>query len=638
MKANAISKADILPAPKRRKRLFISKENIVKLRLAVEREPLSALWRRFLDDTTARLGTVIMPLPTDDADSACQVASYHSVFGTCLRDLSDSSFAFLITRKPGFATLARERIRTILSWRTWVHPANYPKTIDLITSEISRTLALACEWLGADLPINEREAVSRAVEDRVIEQYITGILDETGWWARECTTNWCAVVNGGIGSALLYFLDDNAILSDILNEIISRLSIYLTGFDPDGGWIEGITYWAYGITWYLYFADALANATQGKVNPAKAPQMKNAGFFPLYLYLPPNGMVNFCDAYPKASIGTAIPLLKLSREFNDPSFRRLASRIIAVSEEPPTPFLFIWHISEGEENALKKHPTGKIFRKIEWATIRSSWDDDAVILAAKAGYADPYEHTHLDAGTFLLSAFGTPLITEIGKGEYSRGYFSPKRWQSTYANTFGHNTFILDGNSQLSGREHKGVITDSGKSRNHKYIRMDITSCYPAEKAKLIIRHFILIDCFGCVILDEVQCPEGTRVESRFHYAGAGKIIGDAEFNIQNGNVLLSVRTALRIPSKIIQCAHGEPDIASSGGKRYFAETFYAVNGTILAAKCMFPYKLGAIMPVTALLTAESERTISVLINIGNHSQTLTWIKKNEKNVLDSIS
>mgnify|MGYP005839288473 CR=1 FL=1 len=637
MQIDIFSKEVFLPMLKRRKRLFITKEQLHSIQSELGNEPFNFLWNRFLNEITARIETIIPALPAGNSDSLEKIISYYSVFRNCMNDLLNSSFAFLITKNNKFAELARKRIKTILSWRTWVHPAHYPKTIDLVSSEIIRTLAVACEWLGSSLPVDEKKAVFCAVEKRVIEQYITGMMNETGWWARECTTNWCAVVNGGIGSALLYFLDDDKLLADVLNEVLRRLSIYLKGFEPDGGWREGVMYWTYGITWYLYFSDAVENATQGKINCAKIPQMKNAIAFPIYSFLPPDRMVNFCDALPKSNPGMAIPMLKLARVFNNSFLMNLALRIIKESEESPNPFLLIWLALCKIEKTIHRIPLSKTFRKIEWSIMRSSWNDDAIILAAKGGYADPYEHTHLDAGTFILHAFGKPLIIDIGKGEYSLDYFSPKRWQNTYANTHGHNTFLIDGDSQLPGRKHEGKITDFRKSVNFSYTRMDITSCYNPEKVKSIIRHFVLMKNGACLILDEIDCKQGISIESRFHFSGNGKLINDSEFELINGNACLNLKTLSQLPLKLIKSVHSEPDTFKLKDKEFVSAVFCPPKSGFITVTYLYPHKSEQPAPQMLISSKASLDKISILINIDGDCLTLIWIHKNGKNILDCI-
>ena len=559
----------------------------------------------------------------------------------------NSSFAHLLTGEIEFARLALDRIRTVLSWRIWVHPAHRPKTIDLVSAEISRSLTLACQWLGKSLPDDESRAISKALYERVFEQYISGIVGETGWWARECTTNWCAVVNGGIGSALVHFVDDNALLADILNEVIGQLSVYLKGLEPDGGWVEGIGYWAYGITRYLYFSEAVENATRGKINPARVMQMKKAGMFPVHCYIPPDRMVNFCDSFSPLHANLSIPLLKLAHEFNDPVLWWLASRIMSLSSEVSSPYLFIWYDPAGESAPPRNVPTAKVFRKIHWAVLRSSWNDDAVVLACKAGYADPYEHTHLDAGTFVLSAFERPLITDLGRGRYSGDYFSPKRWLYTHANSAGHNTYIIGGRHQLPLEKHSGRITHFKTVDGSRYVRMDITGCYPREIVNSVIRHFILLGGAECVIFDEIDCPEGVVVESRLHYKGRGKVLSRDEFLVYNTPARLQMKFACNVPFQIGKFRHKTLDdnIETKGvfnekpSRTYLSLLTKSSVGKVYAISLLHPFRSlpGGSAPELRVEMGPMDERPSVLVVVDMFSRRLIWSGKGGKNVLDSV-
>ncbi len=56
-------------------------------------------------------------------------------------------------------------------------------------------------------------------------------------------------------------------------------------------------------------------------------------------------------------------------------------------------------------------PLGKYFRKTETVSMRSSWRDDAVFLGFKSGQTIA-NHSHLDLSSFVLHAFGRPLLME----------------------------------------------------------------------------------------------------------------------------------------------------------------------------------------------------------------------------------
>jgi hypothetical protein len=647
MAVEIINQNDLLPATKRQKDLFVSRARVKEIRGVIARPPLDRLWEGFIGNIRDRSGISIDPLPVGEGRSHEGVRAYYGVFRSCLDDLVNSSFAYLLTGEAGFAELALDRMRTVLSWHTWVHPAHYPKTIDLVSAEISRSLALASQWLGKSLPDSERRAVSKALYDRIFEQYISGMLNETGWWARECSTNWCAVVNGGIGSALVHFVEENALLANVLNEIIRRLSIYLKGFEPDGGWLEGISYWSYGITWYLYFSEAVKNATRGKINPALVTQMKKAKAFPLHCYMPPDRMVNFSDSFSRLRIGLSMPLLRLAHEFKDPALSWLASKIISLSGGASSPYLFIWYPGVGGSAPPRKTPAGKVFRKIQWAVLRSSWDGDAVVVACKAGYADPYEHTHLDAGTFILSAFEKPLITDLGRGKYSADYFSPKRWLCTHANTAGHNTYIIGGRHQLPLEKHSGRITHFKTVDRSEYVRMDITGCYPQEVVNSLVRHFILLDGFECVIFDEIDCPENTAVEARLHYRGRGKALSTEEFLVYNAPARLQMRFACSAPFQIGKFRHKTLDdnierkdaFNEKPGRTYLSLLTKSSAGKVFVMSVLHPFMSlsSSAAPRVRIQMRPTKENLSVLVVVNKFSRRLVWVERGGKNVLDSV-
>ena len=69
-------------------------------------------------------------------------------------------------------------------------------------------------------------------------------------------------------------------------------------------------------------------------------------------------------------------------------------------------------------------PHSAIYEDMGWAMLRSSWDEDATMLAVKSGYF--WNHTHADAGAFILFHNGKILISEAGRSSYNRPEYTTR--------------------------------------------------------------------------------------------------------------------------------------------------------------------------------------------------------------------
>ena len=93
-----------------------------------------------------------------------------------------------------------------------------------------------------------------------------------------------------------------------------------------------------------------------------------------------------------------------------------------------------------------------------------------LVLAIKAGHnAEP--HNHNDVGSFVLRASdGVVYLCDPGAGLYNAEYFSAKRYDNVFANSYGHSVPRIGGTLQLPGREHSGTLEQSGpKGRAYSF-------------------------------------------------------------------------------------------------------------------------------------------------------------------------
>jgi hypothetical protein len=90
---------------------------------------------------------------------------------------------------------------------------------------------------------------------------------------------------------------DPRTLVEALTMVLEGFEAYLaTGFEPDGGSIEGIGYWNYGLMYYATLAELLREHTGGQFDLLAAPRLKDIARYPLVVALSPGIYLNFGDA------------------------------------------------------------------------------------------------------------------------------------------------------------------------------------------------------------------------------------------------------------------------------------------------------------------------------------------------------
>jgi hypothetical protein len=178
-------------------------------------------------------------------------------------------------------------------------------------------------------------------------------------------------------------------------------------------------------------------------------------------------------------------------------------------------------------------PASFIYPDIGWVMMRSSWEDDATMLAVKSGSA--WNHAHPDAGSFILFHGGKPLIIDSGNCSYSR-----REYTSYYRHSKAHNVVLIDGaaqNPEDCGNGDRGVV-HPGQVRHLmdlagiKYVLADATG--PTSwKFSRNYRHFLWIDDV-ILIFDDVRTHEAGQLEWLLHFEGQARERG-SDIHLSNG-------------------------------------------------------------------------------------------------------
>ena len=138
-------------------------------------------------------------------------------------------------------------------------------------------------------------------------------------------------------------------------------------------------------------------------------------------------------------------------------------------------------------------------------------------VAIKAGHNEE-NHNQNDIGSFVLHVEGENLLTDPGRGLYSRHYFGPNRYDNIFANSYGHSVPRVGGELQAPGREHRGELTEvKAEAKDEVKLRVvEFSRAYPVAQLTQAIRT-LAVENQGTVILTDT-----------FEFTGAGQQIEEA--------------------------------------------------------------------------------------------------------------
>lgn len=261
--------------------------------------------------------------------------------------------------------------------------------------------------------------------------------------------NWWGVCVSGAGLCALALLGDDARAQAWIDAVDAGylewfsyqgnlLQNRMRTFESSGPSYEGVNYTNYGVSQYLHYRLAWQNTFPNRKAARIVPLENIAKYFLQTLYPTSTGFltVNFEDAPPAADV-TETLLLLAACGFQNPDAGRYLD---LVRTAPQGTLLTILH-QFPRPLAHGSAPTSSIYPHMGWATMRSSWKDDATLLAMKSGYT--WNHAHADAGSFILYKQGKPLIIDSGTCKYSR-----PEYRTYYRLSRAHNVILFDGQGQ----------------------------------------------------------------------------------------------------------------------------------------------------------------------------------------------
>ena len=428
---------------------------------------------------------------------------------------------------------------------TWCLPAhqgqkdkNDNTRVDLFASETGFHLALTYTLLGERLDPLIRDRIRTEIDRRIFDTILS--CECYGWWETG-KTNWTAVCTGSVGCAMMLMrpeLLDGAMEARLLK----AMSGFLDGFADDGICTEGCGYWAYGVSFFVQFADMIKIFTDGRIDYFKDEKVRAVATFPQKMFLSGKASVSFADGGRSLEYTFGV-MHRLKREYPEdvliysPEYGsfdigcgRLCIRLFAA----------IWMNEEYYNNPADSTACFEEYaRDACWLTKRTK----GYGFAAKAGH-NAEMHNHNDVGSFIFAKGGRQLLMDVGAGEYTRQYFSAERYEIFEPSSRSHSLPIFDGEYQYASRDAaaRDVVYEKG------YFSMDIAGAYKTDKVRMAKRSFFMND-EGVTLCDVFDTDEGVEIVERFVtyvepvVAKKGELlIGDASFTYF-GDAALKINT-----------------------------------------------------------------------------------------------
>jgi hypothetical protein len=436
----------------------------------------------------------------------------------CLNRVALLDFGWRLSGDDRLAGRAAREVLAVCGFPDW-NPSHF-----LDTAEMSLAVAWALDTFGN----RWAPAVRRSVEEALVRLGLdAGEANPDAWWIR-ATNNWGQVCHAGMTAAALVLLErDPERAARVIHRAVVHLPLSMAVYAPDGGYPEGPSYWGYGTTFNVLLIEMLENGLGTDFGLSEQEGFSKTGLYIQEMQGPTGLFFNYADG---AETGYAPSVLYwFSERFGTPvtlawiaATRRRwkgerGAGHRANGREGGSRFglelLWLPPVRPEDEKHVQELPLDWQDRGVvPVAVFRSRWNDsEAWFVGFKAG-SPSHNHGHMDAGSFVLEAYGVRWAVDLGAESYHRieslglslwdRQQNSDRWRVFRLNNFSHNTLTIDG--ALHRVEGQARLSHFVPDPASPWAEADLTPVYASQVAQAV-RRLTFLERRGLVVADHLQ-------------------------------------------------------------------------------------------------------------------------------------
>ena len=446
------------------------------------------------------------------------------------------------------------------SWALPAHTTGDPSTdpfeLDLFNCETGFAVTEIAHLLRDRLEKAVFERVRLEVKRRIIDPYCAKLTCFDDNFA-----NWAAVCGGNVGGTLLYWEPET--FSAQLPRILKNMQNFIAGFTDEGICMEGTSYWIYGFSNFVWFAEMLSDVTNGRIDLMEEEKVERIAGYMQRSFLKGNATVSFSDGKRN---GRAADELQYFLSQRYPNSVHMLPREVSGTWDGNVSWIQ-W------TRALLHTPPLDAARSLPVENYDFPMAGQVIVhtdrysLFAKAGH-NREEHNHNDVGSFILATQSGQVLCDIGSGLYTRQYFRQtmnERYAILCNSSFGHSVPIVNGQPQLYGKQYAGKIRHDGNRIEIEMAdaygipelqRLSRVLCHQADRVELtdsfegeinsftdrFVSFFAPTVCENEVLLadlrilfDPTAVTPRVSVDTHFNYAREGETVYLLDFELKKG-------------------------------------------------------------------------------------------------------
>ena len=403
---------------------------------------------------------------------------------------------------PRYADRAWKELEAAAEFPDW-NPSHF-----LDTAEMTHAFALGYDWLYDRWTEDQRRVLREAIVSKGLREGLKVYESKKGWHRNE--NNWNQVCNGGLISGALAVADmEPEIAAKIVHEAVKSVPLAMRHYAPDGGGTEGVTYWGYGSVYNVVLLSSLETALGTDFGLSHVGAFQQSGFYQIYLSGAGRLAFDFADC--GLSRVSEPQHFWLARKYDVPAFSWFRLSALEGGSQRGEALDLLWYDDRGRGLDFGKLPLDRYFRGAECASLRSSWEPDAMMVGIQAGDSmNLGGHRHLDLGTFVLDALGERWI--IDSGVEHETYMAHRHKNPRYAyyrvRAEGHNVPVFNpGEGPDQNPKAVAKIVKFESTPQQAVAVVDLTQAYQPH-VDLAVRTFTLEDRKRLVVTDELHARQ----------------------------------------------------------------------------------------------------------------------------------
>ncbi len=454
--------------------------------------------------------------------------------------------AYYMTGKDKYAERAVKELVNVAEWGDWNAFKHY-----LDVGCTVGFMGLGYDWFYNEMTGEQREKIRKAIVelafDPAIKYDFTNSPFKKGynWYNDTPGDNWKFICGGGLGIAAMAMCDSPDVsekCETVLQNVYAELYRFIRNIydEKDGSYMEGISYWSFGLTYFSVFASCMETAAGTLFDLTDWPGMAKTGNF--VLMISNNSYTAFSFGDGGATVMANCPeLLWVGHNFSDYTVSAMRIDYLTAAGGVATVFDALWY--DGREYApLEKASADYAQEGVANATFRTGWDGDAVFAGIHYGHNDVC-HGHLDMGDFVVDVGNTRFIRDLGAEDYNL----PGCYSSYRVRAEGHNTIVVNP-SELTDQNWSGetYISRCSTGTDRPFAIADMTSAYKRSDNGVTseTRGLMLDRPTGTVIIrDEIKCSADDLIIWSAHTSADISLSEDGRTAVlkQDGKTLYAV-------------------------------------------------------------------------------------------------